>query len=529
MARFSIPNCVTYLRLFCWVVLSLSFLNARAEEYRRPNIVFIFTDDHAIQSIGAYGSKINKTPHIDRLASEGGIFLNSFCGNSICGTSRASVLTGKHSHKNGFYTNSGGAEFDGSQMTFPKLLQKAGYSTALVGKWHLKSNPTGFDYWEIVPGQGSYYNPDFYTSAGQDKMKRYDGYITDITTDLGLQWLEERDQDKPFLLMCQQKAPHRTWAPNLKHLYNYDDDPVPEPDTLFDDWTGRSETLAGNAMSIRDHFIYQWDMKFQERVPIANDFESRLNEPERPRMTPKQQAVWDAYYEPRNAAFLVSPPTGDDLVRWKYQRYIKNYLRCIDSVDENVGRVLSYLDENGLSENTIVIYSSDQGFYLGEHGWYDKRWMYEESLRMPFLIRWPEKIQPGTRFDQLLQNIDYAPTLLEAAGLEVSEEIQGASILPILEDPDTDDWRKYLYYHYYEHLTEHGVPRHEGVRGERFKLINFYSNDGLELIDLKTDPNELRDVSGVREYSGVLEEMKAQLERLRGKYDLPSHEESATH
>ncbi len=520
---------MTGFRLIAWSILSFFPLFAQAEKSRRPNIVFIFTDDHAVQSIGAYGSKINKTPHIDRLAQEGGIFLNSFCGNSICGPSRASVLTGKHSHKNGFYTNSGGAEFDGSQMTFPKLLQKAGYSTALVGKWHLKSDPTGFDYWEIVPGQGSYYNPDFYTSAGQDNGTRYEGYVTDITTDLGLKWLEERDKEKPFLLMCQQKAPHRTWAPNLKHLYNYEDGPVPEPPTLFDDWSGRSETLAGNEMSIKDHFIYQWDMKFQERVPFANDFESRLHEPERPRMNPEQRAVWDAYYEPRNAAFLASPPTGDELVRWKYQRYIKNYLRCIDSVDENVGRVLNYLDANGLAENTIVIYSSDQGFYLGEHGWYDKRWMYEESLRMPFLIRWPEKIKPGTRFEQLLQNIDYAPTFLEAAGLEVPKEIQGESILPLLGDPDTRKWREYIYYHYYEHLREHGVPRHEGVRGERYKLINFYSNDGYELIDLKTDPNELVDRSGDPEYAAVLEKMKVELERMRVKYDMPDRTESMKH
>lgn len=529
MGRIPFPIRAKCLRLFVWASFGLYSTVAQAEEYRRPNIVFIFTDDHAVQSIGAYGSKINKTPHIDRLAAEGGIFLNSFCGNSICGPSRASVLTGKHSHQNGFYTNSGGAEFDGSQMTFPKVLQRSGYATALVGKWHLKSDPTGFDYWEIVPGQGSYYNPDFYTSEGQDQAKRYEGYVTDITTDLGLKWLEERDKDKPFLLMCQQKAPHRTWAPNLKHLYNYEDAPVPEPPTLFDDWTGRSETLAGNEMSIKDHFIYQWDMKFQKRVPFANDFESRLGEPERRRMTAKQQAVWDAYFEPRNAAFLADPPTGKDLVRWKYQRYIKNYLRCIDSVDENVGRVLEYLDENGLTENTIVVYSSDQGFYLGEHGWYDKRWMYEESLRMPFLIRWPGKIRAGTRFDQLLQNIDYAPTFIEAAGLSVPEEIQGESIVSVLDDPDTDEWRKYLYYHYYEHLTEHGVPRHEGVRGKRYKLINFYSNDGFELIDLKTDPNELVDRSSDPEYAAVLEKMKVQLERMRVKYELPDRSESMMH
>ena len=513
-----------------WLVALIggtSILSGQAQS--RPNILFIFTDDHAVQSIGAYGSTINETPHIDRLAQEGGIFLNSFCSNSICGPSRASVLTGKHSHKNGFYTNARGARFDGSQMTFPKLLQEAGYATALIGKWHLNSDPTGFDHWEILPGQGSYYNPDLYASEGREDIKRYEGYVTDVIVDLSLEWLDERDPDKPFLLMCQQKAPHRTWAPNLKHLYNYDSSPVPEPPTLFDNWSGRSDTLANNAMSIKDHFIYQWDMKFQDRVPFANDFESRLDEPERNRMNPQQQAAWDAYFEPRNQAFLASPPVGKELIRWKYQRYIKNYLRCIDSVDENVGRLLTYLDANGLSENTIVIYSSDQGFYLGEHGWYDKRWMYEESLRMPFLIRWPGKIAPGTKYRQLLQNIDYAPTFMEAAGVPVPKEIQGHSILPILENPESENWRKYLYYHYYEHLTEHGVPRHEGVRGQRYKLINYYSNDGFELIDLQTDPNEMRDVSEDPRYAEVLETMKSVLGRLRQRYDLPSLAESAVH
>ncbi|MBT7865440.1 MAG: DUF4976 domain-containing protein, partial [Opitutales bacterium] len=269
--------------------------------------------------------------------------------------------------------------------------------------------------------------------------------------------------------------------------------------------------------------------KFQERVPFANDFESRLNEPEYARMTPEQKAVWDAYFEPRNAAFLASPPTGKDLTRWKYQRYIKNYLRCIDSVDENVGRVLNYLDENGLTENTIVIYSSDQGFYLGEHGWYDKRWMYEESLRMPFLIRWPEKIAPGTRHEQLIQNIDYAPTFLEAAGIERPNGIQGKSMVSLYEKPNSQNWRKYVYYHYYEHLTEHGVPRHDGVRGERYKLINFYSNDGWSLYDLETDPDELKDLSKLPEYKDTLIHMQGQLARLRAQYELPEYAESMKH
>jgi N-acetylglucosamine-6-sulfatase len=483
----------------------------------RPNIVFIFTDDHACQSIGAYGSKINTTPNIDRIANEGAVFLNSFCANSICGPSRACVLTGKHSHKNGFYSN-GRGPFDGSQFTFPQVLQKSGYQTALVGKWHLNSDPTGFDHWDILPGQGSYYNPLF---IGQNGRRQIEGYCTTITTDLALDWLGKRDAEKPFLLMCQHKAPHRTWAPELKHLQRYEDQDIPEPATLFDAWDNRSSTLAGNAMSIDRHFYYHYDLKVHLPVPFAEDRERRLKDGEYRRMTPEQKQIWDAAYLPRNKAFLANPPTGKDLVRWKYQRYIKNYLRCIDSVDENVGRVLDYLDDNGLTDNTIVIYSSDQGFYLGEHGWYDKRWMFEESLKMPFLVRWPGHVEPGTRSEKLIQNIDYAPTFLEVAGEDIPTEIQGKSLVPLLENPQAAQWRSSIYYHYYEHGGEHQVPRHEGVRNDRYKLINFYSNDGYNLFDLQKDPSELTDVSSDASYADVLAAMKQDLARHRKDYDLP--------
>ncbi|MBM82454.1 MAG: hypothetical protein CMJ78_17965, partial [Planctomycetaceae bacterium] len=395
-----------------------------ASAAERPNIVFLFTDDHACQSIGAYGSAINETPNIDRLAKEGGIFVNSFCANSICGPSRACVLTGKHSHKNGFLGN-GSKPFDGSQFTFPQKLQAVGYQTAMIGKWHLRSNPTGFDHWEVLPGQGSYYNPVFRTQDGRTK---YEGYCTTVTTDLALDWLKQRDESKPFLLMCQHKAPHRTWAPDLKHLHKYADVDIPEPETLFDAYKNRSPSLAGNAMSIDKHFYYHYDLKVHQPVPFASAREKRLKDGEYARMTPAQKKAWDAAFLPRNNAFLKNSPTGKDLVRWKYQRYIKNYLRCIDSVDENIGRVLDYLDKNDLVDNTIVIYSSDQGFYLGEHGWYDKRWMFEESLKMPFLIRWPGHVKPGTKYKQLIQNIDYAPTFMKAAGLDVPEEVQGDSM-----------------------------------------------------------------------------------------------------
>jgi arylsulfatase A-like enzyme len=483
----------------------------------KPNIVFIFTDDHACQSIGAYGSKINKTPNIDRLADEGGIFLNSFCANSICGPSRACILTGKHSHKNGFKSN-GAGKFNGEQFTFPQVLQKSGYQTALFGKWHLGSNPTGFDDWEILPGQGSYYNPNLYT---KDKKTKYEGYSTNVVTDLSLNWLEKRDKKKPFLLMCQHKAPHRSWSPDLKHLKNYSGKDVPEPATLFDTWENRSSTLAKNTASIKNHFFWGWDMKFQMDVPFGTEWENKLKDGEYRRMTPEQKKVWDAHYKPLNEKFIKDAPTGKDLMRWKYQRYIKNYLRCIDSVDENVGRVLDYLDKNDLTKNTIVIYSSDQGFYLGEHGLYDKRWMFEESLKMPFIIRWPGKINPGSKFKQLIQNIDYAPTFLEACGVKMPADanVQGKSFVSLLGNPKAE-FRDAIYYHYYE-KGGHGVPLHEGVRDSRYKLINFYDDDGLNLFDLEKDPNEMMDQSKNPEYKEILSTMKAKLEKVRSKYELP--------
>ena len=499
-------------------MLFLLSLFATLTSAKQPNIVFIFSDDHACHAISAYGSKINQTPNIDRIANEGGIFLNSFCVNSICGPSRATVLTGKHSHKNGFLGN-GSGPFDGKQFTFPKALQKAGYTTALIGKWHLKSEPTGFDYWDILPGQGAYYNPDFIGQAGK---RRITGYCTTITTDLALDWMKQTENEKPFLLMCQYKAPHRTWAPDLKHLDNYVDEDLPEPETLFDDYQNRSPSLARNAMSIDKHFYYHYDLKVHQEVPFASQRETRLKDGEYRRMNDEQKAKWDAAFKPRNDAFLKAAPQGKDLVRWKYQRYVKNYVRTIDSVDENIGRVLEYLDKSGLADNTIIIYSSDQGFYLGDHGWYDKRWMYEESFRMPFVIRWPGKIKAGSKFEQLIQNIDYAPTFLEVAGIRIPDDVQGNSLVPLFNNPKNTHWRKSIYYHYYEHGGEHQVPRHEGVRNERYKLINFYANDGYNLIDLENDPNEMINVANNPEYKEVLASMTAELARLRKAYDLPA-------
>jgi len=488
-------------------------------ERRKPNILFIFSDDHAVQAISAFGSKINKTPNIDKIANEGIVLERCFCCNSICAPSRAAVLTGKHSHVNGLMTN--GNLFDGSQTTFPKLLQRAGYRTALIGKWHLRSDPTGFDHWQIVPGQGNYYNPDFMDANGKT---RYTGYVTDITTDLALDWLKNgRDPDKPFLLMCQHKAPHRTWAPGPKHLTMYDDVTIPEPPTLFDDYANRNPTLQDNEMEIGRHMMMEYDLKVAGSE-VKDALGRAFKNPELRRMTPEQRARWDAAYEPKNQSFREANLAGADLVRWKYQRYIKDYLRCVASVDDNVGRLLDYLDRTGLTDNTLVVYSSDQGFYLGEHGWYDKRWMYEESFRMPFVARWPAVIKPGIRTRALAQNIDFCPTFLEAAGINVPQRVQGKSLMPLFRG-DARGWRKSLYYHYYEE-GEHNVPRHQGVRTDRYKLIHYYDSDEWELFDLEQDPQELTSIYDDPAAGDIPRQMHAELERLRKFYKVREPDES---
>lgn len=485
----------------------------------RPNIVFIFTDDHATQAISAYGSRINTTPNIDRIAREGGVFFNSFCANSICGPSRACILTGKHSHLNGFLRN--GNQFDSSQLTFPPLLQEAGYQTAIIGKWHLNTNPVGFDHWEILPGQGNYYNPVFEQMDG--KRKNYTGYCTDIITEKSIEWLKQRDKEKPFILMCQHKAPHRNWSPAPRHFDMFPGD-VPEPDSLMDDYAGRSSLLKENEMSIRDHFHWGHDMKFKGENRHPDVFRN-LGNGEYRRMTDEQKKVWDAKYDPENQAFLAKMEAGElspeEIIKWKYQRYIKDYLKCIAAVDDGVGKILDYLDETGLAKNTIVIYSSDQGFYLGEHGWYDKRWMFEESLKMPFVIRWPGVMAPGTRSKALVQNIDYGPTFLDAAGVEVPTEMQGRSLIPLLHNDGipTTDWRDAIYYAYYENAAVHAVPIHDGVRNERYKLMYFPRGRQWQLFDLATDPQEMKSVHADPNYATVLAGMQKRLRDLRKFYD----------
>ncbi len=497
----------------------------------RPNIVFIFSDDHALDAISAYGGPLKEaapTPNIDRLAKEGAIFTRSYCSNSICGPSRAAILTGKHSHINGFLDNDN-ARFDGSQTTFPKLLQKAGYQTSIIGKWHLVTQPTGFDHWEILPGQGSYYNPDFIGPAGKTKVQ---GYCTDIITDKAIAWLEKgRAKDKPFVLMCQHKAPHRNWSPAPRHYGLFKDATLPEPATLFDDYANRSGTLKKQEMEIARHMAWGHDMKFRGDNLFPEHFMNLGPNGEYNRMTPAQKSEWDTAYEPENAAFIADMKagkiTGKDITRWKYQRYLKDYLRCVRAVDENVGRMLDYLEKSGLAKNTLVIYSSDQGFYLGEHGWYDKRWMFEESLAMPFLARWPGVIPPGTRSEALIQNIDYAPTFLEIAGTEIPETVQGRSLLPLLKGETPADWRKDIYYFYSGERT-HAVAAHDGIRTGTHKLMYFPATQEWNLFDLEKDPEEMKSVHDDPAYASLFEDLKARYKEVRKEYHmsaatLPGH------
>lgn len=489
----------------------------------RPNIVFLFSDDHALDAISAYGGPLKDvapTPNIDRIAKEGAIFTRSYCSNSICGPSRAAILTGKHSHINGFLDNNN-ARFDGSQTTFPKLLQKAGYETSLIGKWHLVSQPTGFNHWEILPDQGSYYNPDFISATGRS---RSEGYCTDIITDKAITWLESgRDKSKPFVLMCQHKAPHRNWSPAPRHYGLFKDVTLPEPATLFDDYSNRSSTLKEQEMSIAKNISWGHDMKFKGDNLFPESFTSEGQNGEYQRMTPAQREAWDAAHDEENAAFIADMKagkiSGKDVTRWKYQRYLKDYLRCVRAVDENVGRMLEYLEKSGLAKNTLVIYSSDQGFYLGEHGWYDKRWMFEQSLAMPFLVRWPGVVTPGTRNEALIQNIDYAPTFLEAAGVEIPKTIQGRSLLPVLKGGTPADWRKDIYYFYSGEAT-HAVAAHDGIRTEKHKLMFFPKTKEWNLFDMEKDPQEMKSVHDDPAYATTLADLKKRYAEVRKEYHM---------
>ena len=465
----------------------------------RPNIVWIFSDDHSYQTIGAYGGRLqplNLSPNIDRIAREGMRFDRAYVGNSICAPSRATLLTGKHSHMNGKYTN--GDAFDHDQQQFQKILQKNGYQTVMVGKIHLNGKMQGFDYWEVLPGQGKYHDPVFITEDGNTT---YPGqYVTDVITERALNWLKnERDENRPFMLMVHHKAPHRNWDPADRHMSRYADIEIPEPDNLFDDYATRGAAA------------HQQDMSIEKTMTLTKDLKVEGAMAEIPRF--RKRAEW----------FAENRPEGIERVKWKYQTYMKDYLRCTWAVDESVGRVLQALEELGLNKNTVVMYSSDQGFYMGEHGWFDKRFMYEESFRTPLLARWPGTIKPGSVNADLVQNIDFAETFLDLAGAPIPGDMQGRSLVPLMKGETPDDWRDSLYYHYYEYPGAHSVRRHEGVCGQRYKLIRFYGKDvpdgeEWELYDLKKDPAEMNNLYGNPEYAAKAAELKQDLQNLRRQY-----------
>ncbi|MBK8980126.1 MAG: sulfatase [Planctomycetes bacterium] len=509
------------LALLAAVSVALAAGAAAQEAPRRPNVLFVFSDDHAVSAIGAYRGRfasLDPTPRIDALARQGVLFRNSFCTNSLCGPSRAVVLTGLHSHRNGFRKN--GETFDGSQTTFPKLLHAAGYETALIGKWHLTSEPQGFDHWEVLPGQGDYYDPDLVSTVG---TRRIEGYCTDVVTDLAIDWLEHREHpERPFLLMCQHKAPHRNWMPAPRHLGLYRDVEIPYPDSLFDDHLDDASPTRAAHLSIdtdmslvHDLFVTPWP----GLVDVGQRAQDRSGTRNVARMSAAVRAVWDAAFAAGNLALREDRLVGRELVRWKYQRFLQDYLATVRGVDDSVGRLVDWLDEHGLGDDTIVVYSSDQGFFLGEHGFYDKRWMYEESLRMPLIVRWSGHFPAGAARDELVQNLDYAPTLLDLAGVPVPAAMQGRSLAPLLRgDGPPGGWRDAIYYHYHGYPDIHDVARHYGIRTARWKLIRYYQSDEWELFDLQDDPQELRNRYGEPELGGVVATLRARLEQLRVEY-----------
>jgi arylsulfatase A-like enzyme len=475
------------------VLLSLALLLAAAA---RPNVVFVMTDDHAAHAVSAYGSRVNLTPSIDRLAREGMLFGNAFVTNSICTPSRAAILTGLYSHKNGVPVFN---RFDGSQPTVAKLLQAGGYHTGMIGKWHLGSDPTGFDRWEILPGQGVYHDPILYTATGE---KTYTGrYATDVITDLALDFIRERPKHRPFFLMLHHKAPHREWTPDERHRRMFEDRVIPEPPTLWDDYATRTDALRENRQRVADDLTRR-DLKLEP--PPGLSAEERLAWLS---VKPTEvEAVRDG-----KAVTLA----GDALARHKYQRYMQDYLACVQSVDDNLGRLLDFLKQSGLERDTIVVYTSDQGFFLGDHGLYDKRFMYEESLRIPLLVRWPAVVRPGSRTDAMALNVDFAPTFLEAAGVAVPPAMQGRSLLRLLRGVTPADWRSAIYYRYYHDPGHHDTRAHYGVRTASHKLVYYWTKRQWELFDLRADPQELRNLYGQPGQEAVTAELQATLARLR--------------
>lgn len=512
---------------------------------QRPNIVYIMTDDHTAQMMSCYDTRYVETPNLDRIARDGVRFTHSYVANSLSGPSRACMLTGKHSHKNGFTNNEHGI-FDGSQQTMPKLLQAAGYQTALIGKWHLVSTPTGFDHWEILPAQGDYYNPTFIHQDGT--WQTDSGYVTRIITDKALEWMDEREDQKPFALFIHHKACHRAWLPALEDLQLYEDKTFPLPPEFHDDYSTR-EAAGKTEMEIGKDMDIVYDTKMfvsREETPrtrLSRSYESMIG-----RLSKRERQQYDAFYVPMSRAFYERwgkdynflprqqqssiPGSRDaELLEWKYQRYMRDYAKVVHELDVQVGRVLDFLQDKGLLDNTLVVYTSDQGFYMGEHGWFDKRFMYEESLSTPLVMRLPKGLERRGTIDEMVQNIDYAPTFLDLAGVPVPEDIQGVSLLPLLkgkaatkEDKQAvKQWRDAIYYHYYEYPAEHDVRRHYGIRTDRYKLIHFYGHDvnTWELFDLKNDPHELHNLYGQPAMQQVQRQLHRRLEELQIQYDDP--------
>ncbi|WP_199417016.1 sulfatase family protein [Chitinophaga silvatica] len=488
-----------------WGLLLLFAVGSYAQQPKKPNIVFIFSDDHAYQAISAYGNKFVKTPNIDRIARQGAKFNNALVTNSICGPSRATLLTGKYSHVNGYPLNE--QRFNVDQSLFPAVLQQNGYQTAWVGKWHLGNLPKGFDYWRILNGQGQYYNPDI---IGPKDTVRMEGYVTNLITSMSLNWLNNRDTSKPFFLVVGEKATHREWLPDLQDLGAYDNITFPLPPTFRDKYTNR--VAAQNQDMTIDK-----TMRLKEDLKVHASYEKGIYG----RFTPEQRKVFENYYENKvSKEFDEKNLTGDALVEWKYQRYLRDYLATARSLDRNIGEILDYLDKNGLTENTVVIYASDQGFYMGEHGWFDKRFIYEESLKTPFVMRYPGVVKPGTQVNELMLNIDWAPTMLDLAGIKPGADIQGTSFLPLVKSGgDKKNWRKEAYYHYYEFPVPHHVYPHFGLRTEQYTLVRFYNQtNSWELYDLKKDPHQVNNIYGQKGLEKLTASLKGKLKQLIIQY-----------
>lgn len=548
-ARICFVNKVSSMRIKSTIsigtfIMVMLFFTACKEDHKqkekRPNIVFIMADDHTTQALSAYDNRYISTPHLDQIADEGILFNNCFVTNSICGPSRAVILTGKYSHINGLTDNS--KVFDSTQVIYPQLLRKSGYQTAMIGKWHLGSLPKGFDHYSVLPNQGQYYQPIFIENGKKIIEK---GYVTDVITDKAIKFLEKRDQNKPFFMIYQQKAPHRNWMPATRHLGIFNDKTFPEPANLLDGFNNRGSAAKEQLMNISTDLMDVWDLKLissKELDSMAqivhklkfkdtkkDDFKNandKSTDKERffqvyNRMNDEEKLAWKKEYAKRLDEFERLELEGDDLIRWKYQQFMKDYLACVTALDENVGRLMDYLKDIGELENTIIVYTSDQGFFLGEHGYFDKRFMYEESLRTPLLIRYPNKIKAGSVSDALVMNLDFAPTLLDYAGVKIPEDMQGRSLKPIMDNAGNtpSNWRKATYYHYYEYPSWHMVKRHYGIRTERYKLIHFYNDvDQWELYDLKNDPMEMHNRYDDEQYQEVVVELKSQLKELQIKY-----------